>query len=195
MIVNVIIFLAAIGSVRFRTLCCTVVNKNSVLTPKISSFMKASIGITPANLQAVATELSKLLADEFVLYTKTRNAHWNVEGPDFHTKHIFFEEQYEQLDDTMDSVAERIRQLGHYAPATLQSFLQLTHLTEKLGQPNDSLGFIKELLTDHENIIIFLRENINRFANEYGDLGTSDYITGLMEQHEKMAWMLRAHLK
>ena len=157
--------------------------------------MNASIGITPANLQAVASELSKLLADEFVLYTKTRNAHWNVEGPDFHTKHIFFEKQYEQLDETMDSVAERIRQLGHYAPATLQSFLQLTHLTEKLGQPNDSLGFIRELLTDHENIIIFLRENINRFANEYGDAGTSDFITGLMEEHEAMAWMLRAHLK
>jgi starvation-inducible DNA-binding protein len=157
--------------------------------------MNASIGITPANLQAVATELSKLLADEFVLYTKTRKAHWNVEGPDFHTKHIFFEKQYEQLDETMDSVAERIRQLGHYAPATLQSFLQLTHLTEKLGQPNDSLGFIRELLTDHENIIIFLRENINRFANEYGDAGTSDFITGLMEEHDAMAWMLRAHLK
>jgi starvation-inducible DNA-binding protein len=157
--------------------------------------MNASIGITPANLQAVATELSKLLADEFVLYTKTRNAHWNVEGPDFHTKHIFFEKQYEQLDETMDSVAERIRQLGHYAPATLQRFLQLTHLTEKLGQPNDSLGFIRELLTDHENIIIFLRGNINRFANEYGDAGTSDFITGLMEEHEAMAWMLRAHLK
>jgi starvation-inducible DNA-binding protein len=157
--------------------------------------MNASIGITPANLQAVATELSKLLADEFVLYTKTRNAHWNVEGPDFHTKHIFFEKQYEQLDEAMDSVAERIRQLGHYAPATLQIFLQLTHLTEKLGQPNDSLGFIRELLTDHESVIIFLRENINRFANEYGDAGTSDFITGLMEEHEAMAWMLRAHLK
>jgi starvation-inducible DNA-binding protein len=157
--------------------------------------MNASIGISPANLQAVASELSKLLADEFILYTKTRNAHWNVEGPDFHAKHVFFEEQYNQLDDIMDSVAERIRQLGHYAPATLQSFLQLTHLTEKLGQPNDSIGFIKELLTDHENVIIFLRENISRFANDYKDLGTSDYITGLMETHEKMAWFLRAHLK
>ena len=157
--------------------------------------MNASIGIAPANLQAVAIELSKLLADEFVLYTKTRNAHWNVEGADFHSMHIFFEQQYEQLDETMDGVAERIRQLGHYAPATLQSFLQLTHLTEKLGERNNSMGFIKELLTDHENIIIFLRENINKFANEYGDAGTSDYITGLMEEHEKMAWFLRAHLK
>ena len=157
--------------------------------------MNASIGITPANLQAVASEMSKLLADEFVLYTKTRNAHWNVEGPDFHSMHVFFEQQYEHLDEVMDSVAERIRQLGHYAPATLQSFLSLTHLTEKLGEKNDSLGFIKELLTDHENIIIFLREKIGPFANEYGDAGTSDYVTGLMEDHEKMAWMLRAHLR
>ena len=156
--------------------------------------MKASIGISPANLQAVSSELSKLLADEFVLYTKTRNAHWNVEGPDFHTKHVFFEEQYEQLDEVMDSVAERIRQLGHYSPATLKTFLELTHLTEQTNQRNGSLDFIKELLVDHENIIIFLRENINKFANDYGDAGTSDFITGLMEKHEQMAWFLRAHL-
>jgi starvation-inducible DNA-binding protein len=157
--------------------------------------MNTNIGISPKNLQAVSQELGKLLADEFVLYTKTRHAHWNVEGPDFHSMHIFFESQYEQLDEFMDSVAERIRQLGHYAPATLQSFLSLTHLTEKSREKNDSAGFIKELTTDHENVIIFIRENINKFANEYGDAGTSDFITGLMEKHEQMAWMLRAHLK
>ena len=109
--------------------------------------------------------------------------------------HIFFEQQYNALDETMDSVAERIRQLGHFAPATLKSFLSLTHLTEVSREKNDSQGFLKELVVDHENIIIYIRENINRFANEYGDLGTSDFITGLMEEHEKMAWMLRAHLK
>jgi starvation-inducible DNA-binding protein len=158
--------------------------------------MNTSIGISPKNLQAVATELTKLLADEFVLYTKTRNAHWNVEGPDFHSMHIFFEQQYEQLDEIMDSVAERIRQLGHYAPATLQSFLQLTHLTEKLGEKNDSLGFIKELVTDHEKHHHFHQgKDQSGFANDYGDAGTSDYVTGLMEDHEKMAWMLRAHLR
>ncbi|HET6256883.1 MAG TPA: DNA starvation/stationary phase protection protein [Puia sp.] len=157
--------------------------------------MNTSIGISPKNLQAVAKELAKLLADEFVLYTKTRNAHWNVEGPDFHSMHIFFEQQYEELEDKVDDVAERIRKLGHYAPATLQSFLQLTHLTEQTREKNDSPGFIKELLEDHESIIIFLRENIKPFADEYGDAGTSDFITGLMEEHEKMAWMLRAHLK
>lgn len=156
--------------------------------------MNTNIGITDANRLAVATELSKLLADEFVLYTKTRNAHWNVEGSDFHAMHKFFETQYEQLDEVMDSVAERIRSIGHYAPATLKSFLQLTHLTEYSERKNNSLGFIKELTEDHESIIEFLRGNINTFANDYKDLGSSDYITGLMEAHEKMAWMLRAHL-
>jgi len=157
--------------------------------------MKTNIGITEKNLQSVAGELSKILADEYVLYTKTRNAHWNVEGPDFHTKHLFFESQYGQLDDIIDNVAERIRSLGHYAPATLQLMLELTHLSEQKRSKNDSAGFIAELLADHEAIIIHLRENINRFANEWGDLGTSDFITGLMETHEKMAWFLRSHLK
>jgi len=156
--------------------------------------MNTEIGISETNRNAVALELSKLLADEFLLYTKTRNAHWNVEGPDFHSMHTFFEAQYTQLEEVVDSVAERIRTLGHYAPATLAEFLQLTHLTEKSDRKNTSAGFIKDLLADHESIIIFLRENINPFAAKYEDAGTSDFITGLMEQHEKLAWMLRAHL-
>ena len=156
--------------------------------------MNTNIGIADKNRKAVTVELTKLLADEFLLYTKTRNAHWNIEGKDFHSMHIFFESQYEHLDEVMDNVAERIRQLGHYAPATLKEFLSLTHLTEKLGGENNSQGFIKELLADHEGIIIFLRENVNRFADDFKDAGTSDFITGLMEQHEKMAWMLRSHL-
>src|ERR1700740_2276993 len=98
--------------------------------------MNTQIGISDTNRQAVARELSKLLADEFVLYTKTRNAHWNVEGPDFHSMHLFFESQYEALDETMDSVAERIRMLGHYAPGTLKNILQLTHLGELTERTN-----------------------------------------------------------
>lgn len=157
--------------------------------------MKTSIGIKEENRKAVATQLSKLLADEFILYTKTRNAHWNVEGADFHAMHLFFESQYEQLDEIMDSVAERIRSIGHYAPATLKSFLQLTHLSELNERSNTSKDFIQELLDDHESIIEFIRTNINPFANDYGDAGTSDFITGLMEDHEKMGWMLRSCLK
>jgi starvation-inducible DNA-binding protein len=156
--------------------------------------MKTNIGIPQENLSEVAHELNHILADEYLLYTKTRNAHWNIEGPNFHTMHLFFESQYNQLDELMDSVAERIRSLGHYAPATLQSFLNLTHLTETVSENNDSTGFIKELLNDHESIIIRLRALITVFAESLKDLGTSDYVTGLMETHEKMAWMLRVHI-
>ncbi len=157
--------------------------------------MKVNIGITEEKRATVSGELAKLLADEYVLYTKTRNAHWNVEGSDFHAMHVFFESQYDQLDEIMDSVAERIRTLGHYAPATLKNFLALTHLTEYSERTNDSAGFIKELLGDHEAIIEFIRGNVNPFANDYNDQGTSDFVTGLMEEHEKMAWMLRAHFR
>lgn len=156
--------------------------------------MKTNIGIKQENISKIVEILTKVLADEFILYTKTKRAHWNVEGPDFYNKHIFFEQQYDAIDEIVDTVAERIRSLGHYTPATLKDFLSLTHLTEELQEKNDSNGFIKELLLDHESIIIYLRENINLIANELQDAGTSDFITGLVENHEKMAWMLRAHL-
>lgn len=157
--------------------------------------MKTEIGITETNRQAVATELAKILADETVLYIKTKNAHWNIEGADFYDKHKFFETQFGQIEELIDSVAERIRSIGHYAPATLKSYLNLTHLTEQSSEKNDSQGFIKELLEDHESIIMVLREHIKSFTNDFHDLGTSDFITGLMETHEKMAWFLRSHLK
>lgn len=156
--------------------------------------MKAAIGINDTNRQTVATELAKVLADETVLYIKTKNAHWNIEGMDFYEKHRFFEAQFGQLDKIIDRVAERIRSIGHYAPATLKSYLDLTHLTENTRDKNDSQGFIKELLADHESLIIILREHIKDFANNCHDFGTSDFITGIMETHEKMAWFLRSHL-
>lgn len=157
--------------------------------------MQPHIGISEENLAAVSHTLNAILADEFMLYAKTRAAHWNIEGADFYNKHLFFEKQYEELDEIMDSVAERIRFLGHYAPATLHEYLRLTHFSERFPDGNTSEAFIRHLLEDHEALIIKLRENINRFANDLKDTGTSDFITGLMETHEKMAWMLRAHLK
>jgi len=157
--------------------------------------MEAKIGLTEKNADAVATELAKLLADEFVLYTKTRNAHWNVTGDNFHAMHIFFEKQYNQLEDLIDSVAERIRKIGHYAPATMKAYLELTHLTEYSDRTNDGLGYMKDLLSDHESIIDFLRGNITPFAEKYRDYGSSDFITGLMETHEEMAWMIRSYFR
>lgn len=158
--------------------------------------MKTQIGIKLEESVQVADLLNKLLSDEHVLYIKTRNAHWNVEGPDFSAVHIFFEAQYGELEEIIDQVAERIRSIGHYAEGTMENYLKLTQLTEKSREKkNDSLSFIKDLLSDHESIIIELRENVDRFSTEWHDQGSSDFITGLMKIHEKMAWMLRAHLQ
>lgn len=157
--------------------------------------MDTSIGIKQKFLKEIAYEVSKILSDEFVIYIKTRNAHWNMEGSDFYSKHKFFEDQFEKIDDIIDDLAERIRSLGHYAPGTMKEFLQLTNLSEATPQNNESLSYIRDLLIDHESVIMHLRKNINRFANDLQDAGTSDFITGIVEQHEKMAWMLRSHLK
>jgi len=157
--------------------------------------MKTEIGITEKNSQSIAIELSKILADESVLCLKTKNAHWNIEGADFYEKHLLFESQFKQLDTLIDSIAERIRSIGHYAPASFKDFLGLTHLTEESREKNDSNGFIKELLLDHESIIINLRGNIETFSLSSTDFGTIDFITGIMETHEKLAWFLRSHLK
>ena len=157
--------------------------------------MKPNIGIAEANTQAVALELSKVLSDEYVLLTKTRNAHWNVEGADFFSVHKFYETQIEKIDGFIDMVAERIRSLGHYAPATLKLYLELTRLTEMRRENNDSHGHVRELLADHETIIIKLRENIRALSKDFHDAGSGDFITGLMEEHEKMAWLLRSNLE
>jgi len=152
------------------------------------------IGITPKVSQKVADFLSVLLADEFVLYLKTRNAHWNVEGPDFHTMHTYFEQQYTELATVIDEVAERLRKIDHYAPATMSEYLELTHLSEKRKGNNDSLSYISELLNDYQAIISYIREQLITLEKEI-DQGTEDYVNALAEQHDKTAWMLRAHLK
>lgn len=154
-----------------------------------------NIGISEINRKKVADELSKLLANEYVLFTKTKNAHWNVEGLDFYDKHQLFDNQANQLASTIDSVAERIKTLGFVAPASLKAFLALTSLQETALVSNSSVAFINDLLSAHETIIIQLRNNISLFADSYSDFGSSDFITGLLQEHEKTAWILRTLLK
>jgi starvation-inducible DNA-binding protein len=142
----------------------------------------------------VVKGLASILADEVVLYTKTRSAHWNVIGTDFTEKHKLFESQYEQLDNIIDKVAERIRALGHFVPGSLSEARASTNLKDETFSSYNSSSIIAILLADHETIIRNLRKQISFFANEQEDLGTSDFATGLMQDHEKVAWFLRAHL-
>ena len=156
--------------------------------------MNTNIGISDANTKAVALELNKLLANEVVLYTKTRNYHWNIEGPSFMEIHKFLEGQYGELEEMIDNVAERIRSIGHYAEGRLVDFLKLTSLLEPDNTTNQKVQ-LKNLLDDHETIIRELRTLITKFADENKDLGSSDFVTGLLGKHEKMAWFLRAYNK
>jgi starvation-inducible DNA-binding protein len=138
----------------------------------------------------VVEVLRKLLADEFTLYLKTRNFHWNVTAPNFHDLHKFFEGQYEALDDTVDAVAERIRSLDAPAPGGLADYRTLARLADAApGQ--DAAGMIKALLADHEALARTLRADIE-VAEGANDPGTADFLTSLLEGHEKTAWMLRA---
>jgi starvation-inducible DNA-binding protein len=155
--------------------------------------MKANIGIPENHLQPLATMLNTLLADEYVLYTKTRNYHWNVTGASFMELHKLFEGQYEQLDEAIDNIAERSRALGHYSLGSLKQFLAITRLVEDEA-PTNSKEMLQNLLNDHETIIRILRNDITIAADQYKDLGTSDFFTGLMEQHEKTAWFIRSYL-
>jgi starvation-inducible DNA-binding protein len=154
--------------------------------------MKPNIGINDGQRDAVVEILNTLLADEYLLYTKTRNYHWNVVGPQFNDLHKFFQAQYEELDDVVDDVAERARALGGHATGTLAEFVKHARLKEQPGKYPDAKGMLADLLGDHETVTRQLRADLATAADKHGDAGTSDFLTGLMEKHEKMAWMLRA---
>lgn len=152
--------------------------------------MSIDIGISPEGRKAVVEVLRKLLADEFTLYLKTRNFHWNVVAPNFNDLHKFFEGQYEALDDTVDEVAERIRSLDSAAPAGLAEYRTLARLADA-GSALDAAAMVAALQADHEAIARTLRSDIE-VAEGVNDHGTADFLTGLLEQHEKTAWMLRS---
>lgn len=156
--------------------------------------MKANIGIKQEDLKEVAQILNTLLADEFVLYTKTRNYHWNITGDNFIELHKLYQKQYEELEEIIDEVAERTRYLGHFSEGRLKDFLKITHLDEP-DYTSDQQVQIKNLLQDHESVIKYIRGVIPKIDEEYNDAGTTDFITGVMEQHEKIAWFLRSYIK
>jgi starvation-inducible DNA-binding protein len=154
--------------------------------------MTPNIDIPDNDRKAVVEILNRLLSDEYVLLTKTRNYHWNVTGPQFSELHAFFESQYDALNEVVDEVAERARQLGGRAFGTLAEFAKAARLTEQPGGAPAARDMLASLLADHETVIRSLRGDIGPVADRYQDVGTSDFLTGLLEKHEKMAWMLRA---
>ncbi len=99
------------------------------------------------------------MADEYVLLTKTRNYHWNVEDPRFNDLHKFFEEQYELISASVDELAERVRAVRGKTIATLKEFINSSEIKEDIGSFPDADTMLGNLLSDHETIIKTLRRN------------------------------------
>ena len=153
-----------------------------------------NIGLVERERKAVSQTLHVPLADEYLLSTKTKNYHWNVTGAHFHDLHGLFGDQYAKLDVLIDHMAERIRTLGDNAPGTMLEFLKFTRLEEHPGKYPSERGMVEELCDDHETLIRELRRLLERNADIFCDVGTTDVLTTVMLEHEKMAWMLRSVL-
>ena len=153
--------------------------------------MNANIGLKESSRGKLLSILDAVLADEYLLYTKTRNFHWNIVGFHFSEMHKFFEAQYEALDGFVDDTAERSRALGGRALGSMKEFLAHARLKESINRSGKEEALLAELLRDHETLIRSLRADVDESAR-LGDAGTADFLTGLLEEHEKMAWMVRS---
>jgi len=151
------------------------------------------IGIPTAQREEIAAGLSRLLADTYVLYGKTHGFHWNVTGPMFNTLHLMFMEQYTELWNALDVIAERIRALGVVAPHGGSTLAGLASIEEAAQQPG-ALEMVRELVAGHEAVARTAR-SIFPIAEAASDEPTADLLTQRLQIHEKTAWMLRSLLE
>ena len=155
--------------------------------------MKIDIGIAENERKEIVTGLSKLLADTYTLYLKTQNFHWNVTGPMFHSLHEMFEQQYTELAEAIDTIAERIRALGSKAPGSYEAFTSLKSIDEESGNP-DAKAMVQQLVLGQEAVIRLAR-SLYEAADKADDEATMDLLTVRIETHEKAAWMLRSMIE
>ncbi len=140
---------------------------------------------------AVAQALNGVLADTYTLYMKTHAFHWNVTGPQFHTLHVLFEEQYREMWAALDEIAERVRALGVFAPSSGKAFADLSSIDSAETEPLSASEMVAALLADHEALIRRAREALDTAA-EVNDPASEDLLTVRIQTHEKTAWMLRS---
>ena len=151
------------------------------------------IGIPAEQRRAIAEGLGRVLADSTVLYAKTHGFHWNVTGPMFNTLHLMFMEQYTELWNALDAIAERIRALGFPAPYGGSSIARLASIQESEGQPA-ALAMVRELVEGHEAVARTIR-TVFSLADAASDQPSADLLTQRLQIHEKTAWMLRSLLE
>jgi len=137
-----------------------------------------------------AEALDKVLADTFILYLKTHNFHWNVEGPQFRALHEMFEEQYRDLWDSIDEIAERIRALGHPAPGTMDKFKDLAEVREGDSIPS-AAEMLQQLVRDNATVVRTIRAALAT-AQDGGDEATAGLLGDRLAYHEKQMWMMKS---
>ncbi|MAF92758.1 MAG: DNA starvation/stationary phase protection protein [Bdellovibrionota bacterium] len=138
--------------------------------------------------------LNSLLANEFSLFTKTLNYHWNITGPRFHSMHEFLDEQYHSLLEVVDEVAERIRQLDAFPNGTLKNFDKKSVLDNLNDSSPQTSTMISDLVNDHETIDEQIKLILKSLEKNGDDPATEDLLGGLSKKHEEMKWMLKSHL-
>jgi len=159
-----------------------------------SRAMPINIGISAKDREAIASGLSRLLADTYTLYLTTHNFHWNVTGPMFNSLHAMFMDQYTELWNAVDPIAERIRSLGHAAPGSYAQFGKLSSLKDAPASPPKALEMVAILAEGHEAVARTAR-SVFAAAGKADDQPTADLLTQRLDVHEKTAWMLRSLLE
>ena len=155
---------------------------------------RINIGINDKDRAAIAQGLSRLLADTYTLYLTTHNFHWNVTGPMFNSLHAMFMDQYTELWNAVDPIAERIRSLGHPAPGSYAQFGRLTTLPDVPEQAPSAMEMVRILVEGHEAVARTARE-LFPAADKASDEPTADLLTQRLTVHEQTAWMLRSLLE
>lgn len=158
----------------------------------LNQIEQIDIGISEQNRKKISEGLSRLLADNYILYLKTHNFHWNVEGPMFNTLHQMFMDQYTELWNSLDLIAERIRALGSYAPGSHKLYSKLSSIPES-EETVSAREMIQQLLQGHE-AIAKTAGAVFPVAEEGHDEATLDLLTQRLQVHEKTAWKLRSLL-
>jgi len=159
------------------------------------AIMKAHSDPGEKQVNSVVTMLNLVLADECLLYSKTRNCDWSLAGSETRPLHDLFEQQYDRLADIIESLTERVRTLGAQAMGTMSEFLQYARLREHLGKRAPAVRMIAHLLDDHEALLRTLKGDLAVCAEEFEDVDTGKLLNDLMARHENMARTLRAQLE
>jgi len=137
--------------------------------------------------------LSVYLNSNFVLYTKTHSYHWNVTGPVFMELHKMFEDQYVNLWDNVDTIAEKIRQLDTPIAITPQTQLTLSIIDPQVDLTTD-FGYVARLCMDHNRMIVLLNQVFD-VAEESDNQAVMNYIADRLDWHHKQRWFLKATLE